>query len=217
MNKKKLMTAVTGIMLAVPAFAQYSEYNGRPAYSYRDDHKIYYGLRLGLSLSTINSDEGRLDGGSVQAGLNLVAVIGFQLGPSSPMYLESGLFDTEKGGKGRFEGKKMTYDMNYIELPVLIKYKYEVYDDLSLQPLVGGYLAVGVGGKVKDHHLQQASSSFSSDNFKRFDAGLRIGCGFEYNMAYMEMAYDFGLANLAHSDFDSSHNGCFYINCGVNF
>ena len=39
----------------------------------------------------------------------------------------------------------------------------------------------------------------------------------EYQMIYGEVAYDFGLSNICHSDFDSSRTGCFYINCGVNF
>ena len=36
-------------------------------------------------------------------------------------------------------------------------------------------------------------------------------------MIYAEIGYDLGIANICHNDFDSSHNGCFYINCGVNF
>lgn len=193
----------------IPACAQYErDYN---------DHSIYYGLRLGLGVSTLNSDDNYLDGGSPQVGLNLGAVIGFQLSSEQPVYLESGLLYTEKGGKGRYEGAKFTYDLNYFEMPVLVKYRYEIDDDLSIQPFGGGYIACGIGGKIKDFGKRGTNSSFSGDFFKRFDGGLKLGCGVEYQLIYAEMAYDFGLYNICHSEFESSHNGCFYINVGVNF
>lgn len=215
---KRFLFAIIGFALTLPTFAQY----GSPINSvYTADHNIYYGLRLGLALSSINSDDKYLDGGSVQSGLNVGLIIGFQLSPMSPVYLESGLVYTEKGGKGRIDGAKFTYDLNYLELPIIAKYKYYVDDDLSIQPFGGAYIAYGVGGKVKNFgHTKEdraTYSSFSEDFFKRFDGGLRIGCGMEFQMLYVEMSYDFGLANICHSDFDSSHTGCFNINCGVNF
>lgn len=99
MRMKRLMIAVMSLALAVPAVAQYHEpprYNG-PSRQYRSPHssfsdaEIYYGLRLGLGLATVKSDDSRLDGGSIQAGLNVGAVVGFQLGYRSPVYLETGL------------------------------------------------------------------------------------------------------------------------------
>ena len=102
-------------------------------------------------------------------------------------------------------------------MPVLIKYRYELDDDLSIQPFAGGYLALGVGGKMKDYGARDVQSSFSDDRFKRFDGGLKIGCGMEYQLIYGELAYDFGLANICHSEFESSHTGCLYLNLGVNF
>ena len=53
--------------------------------------------------------------------------------------------------------------------------------------------------------------------FKRFDGGLRIGCGVGFSMFYLDMTYDIGLANISHNDYDSSSNGTLYLNFGVNF
>lgn len=219
MNKKRFFTALLGFALTMPMFAQYGYYSSRSYTVSRqgEDNEIYYGLRLGLALGTVNSDDPMLDGGSMQAGLNIGGIIGFQLSPSAPVYLETGLFYTEKGGKGYYDKKKFTFDLNYLEVPIVVKYKYEIDDDLSIQPFAGGYLALGVGGKMKNYGERTASSSFSDDYFKRFDGGLRLGCGVEYQMLYADLAYDFGLSNISHDIFESSHNGCFYINCGVNF
>lgn len=219
MEMKKTAMTLLALTLMMPAMAQRygQEYGKTVSSSFTEDHSIYYGLRLGLALATVNSDDARLDGGSCQAGLNLGGVIGFQLSPVYPVYLESGLTYTEKGGKGYVEGKKFTYSLNYLEMPIIAKYRYELDSDISVQPFAGGYVAMGVGGKVKDYGERTTTSSFSSNFFERFDGGLRLGCGFEYELIYAEAAYDLGLTNISHDDFESSRNRCFYINIGVNF
>lgn len=216
---KRLIYAMLSIVLALPAMAQgYGrQYNAPVRHHFGSEHNVYYGLRLGLALATVNSDDAMLDGGSMQSGLNLGGIIGFQLSPQSPVFLESGLLYTEKGGKGTYQGAKFTYSLNYFEMPIVVKYKYELEPDVTLQPFAGGYLAMGIGGKIKDYKEKASMSSFSADFFKRFDGGLRLGVGLEYQMLYAEMAYDLGLANICHSDFDTSHNSCFSINVGVNF
>ena len=208
--------------LSVPMFAQYGWHNARPAGSShapapRRLYDNYYGLRLGAGFSTVNSDDPQLDGGSAKTGLNVGVAAGFQIVPSSPLYFETGLYYTEKGGKGKYEGKKFTYNLNYLEVPLLLKYAAPFADRGTVQPFVGGYLACGVGGKVKDYGNRQAFSSFDDNYFKRFDGGLRIGCGIQYDIVYAEAAYEFGLANICNDAFDTSHNRTFYLNCGVNF
>lgn len=218
-DMKKIIIAIIAAVMALPACAQYDSYRVQDnGYSnFMDEYNIYYGLRLGLAVGSVHSDDPRLDGGSSQSGLNFGGVVGIQLSPTTPVCLETGLFYTEKGGKGVIDGVKFTFDLNYLEIPILVKYKYELDDNFSVQPFGGGYIAFGIGGKVKNYKERESCSSFSSDYFKRFDGGLRIGCGLEYSMIYAEAAYEFGLANICHSDFDSSRNGCLYINCGVNF
>lgn len=220
---KKIVFTILSLVLMMPSMAQTN-------FGSFFDRGIYYGLRLGLSLPTINSDEELLDGSSSKAGLCLGAVIGMQLSNTSPVYLESGLYYIEKGGKGYHYhqvagsnnsnnkvNKKFTYDLNYLEIPIVVKYKAEIADDLTVQPFGGGYFALGIGGKIKNHEDKETSPSFSSDGFQRFDGGLRIGCGIEYQLIYAEAAYEWGLTNISHSDFESSHNNCFYLNLGVNF
>lgn len=87
----------------------------------------------------------------------------------------------------------------------------------TIQPMVGGYFAVGVGGKIKNFEDREAQNSFSDSNFRRTDAGLRLGCGIGYDMFYADLTYDIGLANICHDTFDTSHNGALMLNVGVNF
>lgn len=178
---------------------------------------MYYGFRIGPTFSTVNSDDANLDGGNSQTGLTLGAVMGFQLSDDIPLFLETGLSYTEKGGKKTLTGKKMTYDLNYLEIPILVKYIYDIDGHFSVQPLFGGYLSYGISGKIKNFGERHAQDSFSDTTFKRFDGGLRIGCGVSYDLFYADLSYDIGLSNICHDTFDTSHNGCLYLNFGVNF
>lgn len=178
---------------------------------------MYYGFRIGPTFSTVNSDDANLDGGNSQTGLTLGAVMGFQLSDDIPLFLETGLSYTEKGGKKTLTGKKMTYDLNYLEIPILVKYIYDIDGHFSVQPLFGGYLSYGISGKIKNFGERHAQDSFSDTTFKRFDGGLRIGCGVGYDLFYADLSYDIGLSNICHDTFDTSHNGCLYLNFGVNF
>lgn len=227
MMKKELFATALALALAATASAQgydYGRSGGRPAFF--DTKNMYYGLRLGLALGRVGSDDERLDGSSMQAGLNLGGVIGIQLSPSAPVYLEAGLLFAQKGGKGYAyhvdaDGKnvkdKFTFDLNYLEVPIVAKYFVELDDGLTLQPFFGGYLALGVGGSVKDYYDHKEYTSFSDEYFKRFDGGLRLGCGLQYQVVYVEALYDIGLSNISHDSFRSSHTGCLSFNLGVNF
>lgn len=231
--KKQILTSLLALALAGPAAAQGYSY-GRPgadsfgdgAFSTSRDHNMYYGLRLGLGLGRVGSDDDRLDGNSMKAGINVGGVIGFQLSPSAPVYLETGIYYTQKGGRGYTYSTdasgmtvkdKFTFALNYFELPIVAKYFFEVGDELTVQPFFGGYFALGAGGSVKDYADRKEYASFSDEYFKRFDGGLRLGCGVQYQVVYLEAVYDIGLSNISHDTFQSSHTGCLSFNVGVNF
>ena len=217
---KRIIIALMSLALTAPALAQH----GRPHYYNRTtnnsrhyDHQMYYGLRLGVAFSTVNSDDQYLNGSSAKSGLDIGAVVGLQLGYRSPIFFETGLSYIEKGGDGRYQGDKFSYSLNYLEVPMVLKYKYDVDRSFSIQPFLGGFMSVGVGGKIKDFGMRQAFSSFDDDAFKRFDGGIRVGCGIQYDFLYAEMGYDFGLANISHDYFDTSHTGTLFTTIGVNF
>ena len=220
-----MMIALMSLVLTLPALAQYGRphYYSRPVrpmpvhsphHNYAD---VYYGLRLGAAFATVNSDDRYLDGGSMKTGLNVGAVMGFQVAYRSPVYFETGLSYIEKGGKGICNSGKFTYSLDYLEVPLVMKYMIDLDRDFSIQPYVGGYLALGVAGKIKDFEHRQAYSSFEHEGFQRFDGGIRIGCGVQYDFVYAELGYDFGLANISQDYFDTSRTGTLYATIGFNF
>lgn len=218
--KKIVFIIMTALFCATQLQAQSWRHSNSS--NYRDDrhhasNNIYYGLRLGFGLASVNSDDEYLDAPGSRTGLNIGAVVGYQLSSYSPVYLESGLYYTEKGGKNTNNGSKLKYNLNYLKLPVVVKYAIDIDNGINLIPYAGGYLACGVGGKIKNYRDRESMSAFSHDYFKRFDGGLTLGFGASFDVFYADMSYDFGLANICHDDFGSSRNNAFYLNIGVNF
>ena len=224
--KKTLLLSLLCTLLAMPAMSQ-------PGYGYGHRprvqtvgrhgnemvawHSYYFGFRVGLNASHVSGDSQLLDGGGVKSGLNIGFAAGTQLSYRTPLFLESGLYYGQKGGKGGKGLDKLTCNLNYLEVPLLIKYKHFVGHQTSIQPYAGGYLAVATDGEVKNYGSRTSFSSFEDGYFKRFDGGLKIGCGVGFNMLYLDASYDIGLANISQDTFDDAHNGCFTLNIGVNF
>jgi len=223
--KRIIMISMLAVLTAVPSVAQYVRRPySRPvtpvrSHYYDSSHSprsatgSYFGLRVGVGIANINADDRYFDGSSPRAGLNVGFVAGLQVAPATPLYLETGLSYVEKGGKN----SSCTFNMNYLEVPFLMKYQHNFDRLTSIQPFAGVYCAAGISGKIKEQDLRQTYSSFSDNAFKRFDGGVRIGCGIQFDHLYAELGYDIGLANVSHDDFNTAHTGCFFANVGVNF
>ena len=247
--KKLFSFAMVMLMAALPMMAQRHDYGSTPSgrYDYERSHSrwvrnyygkdMYFGVRIGPAFSHVGGDAINYANSS-KTGLHLGGVVGFELTNRAPVFFETGLSYVNKGGKGDFHGSKLTTSLSYIELPLTFKYIYYTDMGLSIHPLFGGYLAVGVDGNIKNNMIQRKVGAFGKDmksdeaadklgvipdsgelfpRFKRFDGGLRIGCGVGFSMFYLDMTSDIGLAHLSHNDYASSSNGTLYLNFGVNF
>lgn len=205
---KKILVAIMAVLFAAPSHAQYSS-GGFTL----DESSIYYGIRLGATFAGIGGD--LMDGIDMgtKTGLTLGGVVGLRLSDVTPVFLESGLYYTERGAKK----DKNKIGLTYLELPVLIKYGIQATDDIAVLPYIGPYFSYGFAGKYKNKALGISESSY--DTFKHLDMGIKIGCGAEYNKLYAELGYQFGIANIAKenaADLDAKGHALF-VNVGVNF
>lgn len=207
---KKFLVAIMAVLFSASSFAQYS--SGGFSLS---ESTVYYGIRLGMNVSTLTGD---IDMGS-KVGLNVAPIIGLRVSDTTPVFLESGLYFSGLGAK---KGKS-SIALNYLEIPVLIKYGIQASDDIAVLPFVGPTFRYGLfGGKWKTEGEGKVNS-FGGDRFKRADMGIKLGCGAEYNKLYLELGYEFGIINIAGwkaangIDDGTSHNGNFFVNLGVNF
>ena len=203
---KKILMAIVAVLFAAPSFAQFS--SGGFSLS---ESTVYYGMRLGLNVSSITGDD-MGEGLGSKAGLNLAGVIGLRVSQSTPIFLESGLYYTQRGAR---KDKNCYVDLNYLEIPILMKYGVQVSDDIAVLPFLGPTFAVGIAGQTKDGDGLPKESSY--DYCNRADVGIKVGCGAEYNKLYLELGYQFGITNIAKDDDASAHNGAFFVNVGMNF
>ncbi len=208
---KKFLMSIVAVLFAANSFAQYS--SGGFSLS---ESTVYYGVRVGLNLSTLTGD-GMGDFG-MKPGLNVGPTIGVRVSETTPVFLESGVYFSMQGAK---DGDN-SIALNYFKIPVLIKYGVQVSDEFAVLPFLGPTIAFGVGGDWKTAGAGSVSS-FGKGKFNRFDAGIRFGCGAEWNKLYLELGYEFGITNIADWKKDngiddaSAHNGNLFINFGVNF
>ena len=226
--KKFIVLAVVSLMTALGAQAQYrGSYNtgghiypsrnrgyelGRYSYGW---NRPYFGLRVGPTFSNITGDD--FSGGDTKVGVNVGMAVGIPLSNHMPLYLETGLYYTEKGEKDTHNGLK--YNLDYLELPFVFKYRCDVTNHFAVEPYIGGYAAVGVAGKTRTTDGTRSTwNSFGDQGvFRRGDAGIKFGCGVAYDMFYADMTYEWGLANITHDALYDGRNGAFMINVGVNF
>ena len=208
---KKFLMAIVAVLFAAPSFAQYS--SGGFTLS---ESTVYYGIRLGMNMATLTGD---VENTGTRVGLNFAPVVGIRVSESTPIFLESGLYYTSCGSK---KGKN-SISLNYLEIPVLIKYGIQATDEIAVLPFVGPTFRYGLfGGDWKTEGVGK-TDSFGSGKFNRADVGIKLGCGAEYNKLYLELGYQFGITNIADwqlangIDDASVHNGAFFINFGVNF
>lgn len=226
---------VLGIL---PAAFGFSGGNGNAAHAegisssrwYNYDRSSYFGIRVGLNVPTLHC-KGFTDGPKTKplSLINAGIVFGNRIGRTVPFYFETGLLYTEKGVK--FEAtefiERKTYNLKYIELPFVFKYKADVgFDDLTIQPYFGGFMACGVGGNVKLYEQRIKEDPYSDRYLRRFDVGFRIGLGMAFQNFYLDFCYDVGMYNLAgkhfqdynYDDFDGRiRSGCFTASIGLDF
>ncbi len=192
----------------------------------------YFGIRVGLNIATLHCRGLEYyPTTNPLAALNAGVVFGNKIGRTVPFYIETGLYYTEKGLQAQAIKtpaiQKQTFKLQYIEIPLLFKYKGNVgVDDLTIQPFFGAFFAIGVNGTAKLYDDRKNHNAFTDDYFKRFDAGFRIGVGMAFQNLYIDFGYDIGLCNIAaknfdeygYTDFDGRiRTGTFAITAGLDF
>ena len=211
---KKFLVSIAAALLAVPSFAQYSS----GGFSLDEDN-LYYGVRLGATIANLSGD---FDTDGSKVGMTLAGVIGLRVSDSTPLFLESGLYYTERGAKN--------IGYTNLEIPVLIKYGVKATDEIALLPFVGPYFARAGWGKTKQPKLDANDTSIGTEKVGTFDEkraytgglnrlnmGFKVGCGAEYNKLYLELGYQFGVTNIAKDPNRTIHSNALFANFGINF
>lgn len=207
---KKFLVAIVAMALSMPSFAQFSS----GGFSL-DEENVYYGVRIGLTAANLSGDNIVVKDLNSKVGMTLAGVIGLRLSHTAPVFLESGLYYTERGAKK--DKFKMSY--NNLEIPLLVKYGLKAGDDIAILPFLGPVFSYAVSGKFKHPIVGGETNTIEDSTFdylKRANMGFKLGCGAEYENLYLEAGYQFGVTDISKSD-DAVHTNAFFVNFGVNF
>ena len=154
--------------------------------------------------------------------MTLAGVVGLRVSDTTPLFLESGLYYTERGAKN--------VGYTNIEVPLLIKYGVKATEDIAVLPFFGPYFSRAFWGKTKQNVLNGETVTNAVEKVGTFDEhkahtgglnrlnmGFKLGCAAEYNKLYLEIGYQIGVSNIAKDDTKTIHSNAFFANFGVNF
>ena len=187
--KKKLITTLLLLLVCLSGYSQ-----------------ISWNAKAGVNISnTINSGYVDFKPG-YQFGVGMDYYFNNHWGIQSSLMLISKGYRI-KGDYPPFINKSeqlKSYDITdnkvYVELPLLLTYRFNVSEKLKLIFSGGGYIAYGITGKFKNTNtlLDGSKRKDKVDSFsagvEKFDTGLAAGAALEYNDKYsIGLSSDFGL------------------------
>ncbi len=188
-------------------------------------------IQGGLNLANITkTNNGQTEKNNILPSFN-AGILG-RFGLSETVDLESGLLLTGRGSKaetyfnGGVDYVKAKFNPLYVELPLNLIVKIPLDKTSGIFFNAGPYVAVGVGGKSKTESklgpLSASSSSsikFSNDDpftsqqddaaynkLKRFDFGMNIGGGFQFEHLLLKVNYGLGFAKINSTESNNTVN-----------
>lgn len=212
----------------------------------QDYEKNILGVRAGLNLSRINMDPSL--GQTMKPGFHVGISEQFRIAANAPLYLETGLYYSLKGTKRTDYYNYSEYTVtsetksnaSYLQIPLMLNYQFHVGRNATIQPAVGIYYALGVGGKAKttweyaDEKETEKINLFKKTTFrdedgdyeevpqqlKRSDFGLRFQLAATVGRFYVGAGYDLGLTKInkfKDEDIKSAKTGNMTVTVGWNF
>lgn len=186
---------------------------------------VAYGIKGGIGLSHVNADLFSTDNrtgfvGGVYVGIDLAPNIGLQ---PELLYVRKGakLFSTDVTVGGITFGSVGTnLDVDYVEVPVLLRLNTPSAGPLDLRLLAGPVLSLKANEALSTTGL--IGVRLGSNQIKSTDMGLAMGGAIAVRNGNMKLVaegrYTLGLANVSKLPFGGDvKNGATYATLGLEF
>lgn len=128
----------------------------------------------------------------VDANFEVYEYKGFDFG------IRPGVFFSQKGeAYTKTADKALSYDLNYLDIPVTLCVSREVADDLDVTLGFGPYLGIGLYGKNgTGSSSTEKHDSFGKDGeLRRIDSGLNASVGLKYEDILLTVGGQYGFVN----------------------
>lgn len=156
----------------------------------------------------------------IGAGLEKPLTPNLMLLPSLEFALKGGKYELKN-----YDGNE-SLSLVYVQLPVLIGYRFNLSDMWNMTVKAGPYFAYALSGKLKqdfvyegityNHSLDIFSNNEMKQTAKRFDVGIDAGIDFEVKRFVLGLEYELGFISMAPND-AKLKNQAAYITVGYKF
>lgn len=158
---------------------------------------------VGMTLATITG--GNMD---MKVGLAAGAEVEYVLAPQ--FALTGGLIYSMQGAKGSSNSVDVTYNLDYLNIPVLAN--YYIIPGLAIK--AGLQPGFKLRGKYKEEHGGNKQES-DINGGKSVDFSIPFGLSYEFSDFVIDARYQLGLTNIF--DGGSSKNSVFMFSVGYKF
>ena len=193
----------------------------------KTNQRVAIDVQAGINVSgySVNFMSGTLAGVGFDTGAGFNVGFSFDIPLTKSFYLQSGIYwSSQFAMLQTFDEnhvQSLTFHPSYLKFPILTSLRFNFSDQTLLQFNIGPYPAIGTRGKVQGEYeifnqtyiydnnifnplvidgYKKGWSPYCPSILKRFDIGLSLGLGFNYQHFIVGMKYDLGLANLANYD-----------------
>lgn len=154
------------------------------------------GIKGGLNLSNLYIDD--VEDENVRAGFHAGIYTQLLLAPGFAIQPE--LLYATKGAKADYnlagiQGESK-FNLNYIDLPVLLTFKLGDAADIHIGPYISYLLGVNTS---TDGDLGSSRTELDRDDYEKWDYGLAGGLALNFNPVTIGVRYNYGLNEIADS------------------
>lgn len=145
--------------------------------------------------------------GKIGAGIEKPFTSNWSLMPSLEIAL--------KGAKFEEFNVKETWNLFYLQVPVLAAYRINLTDKWNLTLKAGPYLACALSGKSKSD-IENFNLFGDEGAGRRLDIGFDFGIDCEYQRYVFGAEYELGFLNMVNNGYKMK-NAAFYVTIGYKF
>ena len=126
---------------------------------------------------------------------------------------------SQKGSELEEMGARGSVDLDYFEIPVLLRMSSDRSAKSSLHVFAGPSAGVRLRARTKASFQGESMEEDISDDIERLDFGAVVGAGLEFNRFIIDGRYTWGLVNINKEDADEVKvkNRVFSVMAGFRF
>jgi hypothetical protein len=159
---------------------------------------LTYGAKAGVTLATVSEDAEADSGWGYRVGLAAGGYVALPLGSRLAIQAE-GLFN-QKGARADVDDLVTTLKLDYVEVPVLVKYAVTHGGARSIHVFGGPSIAFKVRSRATASFGDTTIDTDEDENIENVDLGVAAGAGVDFGKWSIDGRYTFGLSNLVKSD-----------------